>query len=64
MPIEGRSLAAPVDLRDLLRVGLDTDPDAVAVVAADLIEFARERVGYKAPEEVVFLDEIPVNPTG
>jgi acyl-CoA synthetase (AMP-forming)/AMP-acid ligase II len=30
----------------------------------DLIEFARERVGYKAPEEVVFLDEIPLNPTG
>lgn len=32
--------------------------------AHDLIEFARERVGYKAPEEVVFLDEMPVNPTG
>ena len=30
----------------------------------DLIEFARERIGYKAPEEVVFLDEMPVNPTG
>jgi acyl-coenzyme A synthetase/AMP-(fatty) acid ligase len=30
----------------------------------ELIEFARERVGYKAPEEVVFLDEMPVNPTG
>jgi long-chain acyl-CoA synthetase len=30
----------------------------------DLIEFARARVGYKAPEEVVFLDEMPVNPTG
>ena len=31
MPLEGRPLAAPVDLRDLLRVGLDTEPDAVAV---------------------------------
>ncbi len=30
----------------------------------ELIEFARERIGYKAPEEVVFLDEMPVNPTG
>jgi long-chain acyl-CoA synthetase len=30
----------------------------------DLVEFARERIGYKAPEEVVFLDEMPVNPTG
>ena len=32
--------------------------------AHDLIGFARERVGYKAPEEVVFLDELPINPTG
>jgi long-chain acyl-CoA synthetase len=30
----------------------------------ELIEFARARVGYKAPEEVVFLDEMPVNATG
>ena len=30
----------------------------------ELIEFARERIGYKAPEEVVFLHEMPVNPTG
>jgi long-chain acyl-CoA synthetase len=30
----------------------------------DLIDFARERVGYKAPEEIEFLDEIPLNPTG
>jgi len=27
-------------------------------------EFARAQVGYKAPEEIVFLDEIPLNPTG
>jgi acyl-CoA synthetase (AMP-forming)/AMP-acid ligase II len=32
--------------------------------AADLIVFCRDRVGYKAPEEVVFLDEMPLNPTG
>lgn len=31
---------------------------------ADLIAFCRERVGYKAPEEIVFLDEMPLNPTG
>lgn len=29
-----------------------------------LIEFARARVGYKAPEEVVFLEQMPLNPTG
>jgi acyl-CoA synthetase (AMP-forming)/AMP-acid ligase II len=32
--------------------------------SADLIVFARERIGYKAPEEVVFLAEMPLNPTG
>ncbi len=30
----------------------------------DLIRFARARVGYKAPEEIVFLDEMPLNATG
>ncbi|HEX3736695.1 MAG TPA: class I adenylate-forming enzyme family protein [Solirubrobacterales bacterium] len=32
--------------------------------AADLIVHCRERIGYKAPEEVVFLGEMPLNPTG
>ncbi len=32
--------------------------------SADLIRFCRERVGYKAPEEIVFLEEMPLNPTG
>lgn len=32
--------------------------------ARELIQFARERVGYKAPEEIVFLDVLPLNPTG
>ena len=31
---------------------------------ADLIVFCRERIGYKSPEEIVFLDEMPLNPTG
>jgi long-chain acyl-CoA synthetase len=31
---------------------------------ADLIAFCRERIGYKAPEEIVFIDEMPLNPTG
>ena len=31
---------------------------------ADLIRFCRERIGYKAPEEIVFLDEMPLNATG
>ena len=32
--------------------------------AADLIVHCRERIGYKAPEEIVFLDQMPLNPTG
>jgi len=30
----------------------------------DLIQFARARVGYKAPEEIVVLEAMPLNPTG
>ncbi len=30
----------------------------------DLVQFARARVGYKAPEEIIFLDEMPLNATG
>jgi acyl-CoA synthetase (AMP-forming)/AMP-acid ligase II len=32
--------------------------------SADLAVFCRERIGYKAPEEILFLDEMPLNPTG
>jgi len=32
--------------------------------ASELIAFAQERVGYKAPEEIEFLDTMPLNPTG
>ena len=32
--------------------------------ALELIRFARARVGYKAPEEVVFLKAMPLNATG
>jgi acyl-coenzyme A synthetase/AMP-(fatty) acid ligase len=30
----------------------------------ELIQFARSRVGYKAPEEIVVLDEMPLTATG
>lgn len=32
--------------------------------AAELIEFARQRVGYKAPDEIRFLSAMPMNATG
>jgi long-chain acyl-CoA synthetase len=37
---------------------------AEAPSRADLIVYCRDRIGYKAPEEIVFLDEMPLNPTG
>ena len=30
----------------------------------ELIQFARERIGYKAPEEIQVLDDMPINATG
>ena len=32
--------------------------------AGELIQFTKTRVGYKAPEEIVFLEKMPLNPTG
>jgi long-chain acyl-CoA synthetase len=52
--VHGENVRAYVTLR----------PDAPRPSSADVIVFCRERVGYKAPEEVVFLEEMPLNPTG
>src|SRR5262249_13591225 len=30
----------------------------------ELIQFARSKIGYKAPEEIVILDEMPLTATG
>ncbi|MEM7398958.1 MAG: class I adenylate-forming enzyme family protein [Pseudomonadota bacterium] len=53
-PIHGENVRAYVALREGSKI----------IIAQDLIQFARERVGYKAPEEIEFLLEIPLNPTG
>ncbi|MEM7224768.1 MAG: class I adenylate-forming enzyme family protein [Pseudomonadota bacterium] len=37
---------------------------ATAPPVLELIRFARDRIGYKAPEEVQVLDEMPLNATG
>ncbi len=52
--VHGENVRAYVTLR----------PGVPPPSSADLIVFCRDRVGYKAPEEVVFLDEMPLNPTG
>lgn len=52
--VHGENVRAYVTLRK----GAELPP------AQELIRFARARVGYKAPEEIVVLDEMPLNPTG
>jgi long-chain acyl-CoA synthetase len=47
-----------------VRAYVTLEEGAEAPSRADLIVFCRERIGYKAPEEIVFLDEMPLNPTG
>ena len=38
--------------------------DAEEPTSQDMVRFARERVGYKAPEHVFVLDDMPLNATG
>lgn len=52
--LHGERVRAYVTLRD----------DQPKPSAGDLIVFCRERIGYKAPEEIIFLKEIPLNPSG
>ena len=52
--MHGENVRAYIKLKD----------HAPQLTGHELIRFARARVGYKAPEEIVFLGEIPLNPTG
>jgi len=52
--VHGENVRAYVTLRE----------GAERPTAADLIVHCRERIGHKAPEEILFLDEMPLNPTG
>ncbi|HEX4530367.1 MAG TPA: class I adenylate-forming enzyme family protein [Acidimicrobiia bacterium] len=63
------SLVGVVGIRDAVhgenvRAYVTVKDGAEPPSSQELIDFARARVGYKAPEEVVFLDQMPVNPTG
>jgi long-chain acyl-CoA synthetase len=53
-PMHGENVRAYVTL------DLGTTPPKTQ----DLIQFARARVGYKAPEEIIVLDRMPLNATG
>ena len=61
--------AAIVGIHDLMhgenvRAYVTLKEDAVPPTALELIRFAHKRIGYKAPEEIEFLDEMPLNATG
>jgi len=47
-----------------VRAYVTLEKGAEAPSRADLIVFCRDRIGYKAPDEILFLDEMPLNPTG
>jgi long-chain acyl-CoA synthetase len=53
-PLHGENVRAYVTL----------DAAAPAPTMQDLIRFARARIGYKAPEEVIVLERMPLNATG
>jgi len=63
------ALAGAVGIHDTVhgenvRAYVTLEEGAEKPSSADLIVYCRERVGYKAPEEIVFLEEMPLNPTG
>jgi acyl-CoA synthetase (AMP-forming)/AMP-acid ligase II len=63
------ALAGAVGVHDTLhgenvRAYVTLAEDCQKPSAADLIVHCREQIGYKAPEEIVFLAEMPLNPTG
>ncbi|MCP9861024.1 hypothetical protein KBZ33_18460 [Cyanobium sp. Cruz-8D1] len=53
-PVHGENVRAYLTLR----------PDQPAPSEAELIAFARARVGYKAPEEIRVLEQLPLTPVG
>ncbi|MEB3264088.1 MAG: hypothetical protein VKJ66_06920 [Synechococcus sp.] len=53
-PVHGENVRAYITLR----------PDHPVPSEAELIAFARDRVGYKAPEEIRVLPELPLTPVG
>jgi acyl-coenzyme A synthetase/AMP-(fatty) acid ligase len=60
------AIAGVIGVRDLVhgenvRAYVTLKPDAPVPMEQELIDFARARVGYKAPEEVEFLAEMPLN---
>lgn len=53
-PAHGESVRAYVEVK----TGMEPPK------SGELIQFAKARVGYKAPEEIVIIEKMPLNPTG
>ena len=65
----GVAMAGVVGIHDLVhgenvRAYVTVEDGHPTPTSQELIDFARTRVGYKSPEEVVVLDELPLNATG
>ena len=52
--VHGENVRAYISLR----------PDVQPPTVAELIQFSKARVGYKAPDEIIVLDEMPLNAVG
>ncbi len=66
---EAVELAGAVGVHDVMhgenvRAFITLKEGASKPAIFDLIKFSRERIGYKAPDDIVILDEMPLNPTG
>jgi len=66
---EAVELAGVVGIHDVMhgenvRAFITVKEGARQPKVMELIKFARARVGYKAPEDIVILEEMPLNPTG
>ncbi len=64
--VESAGVIGMLDLThgENVRAYVALKPNAPRPKSMDLIQFARARVGYKTPEEIVFLDTMPLNATG
>lgn len=47
-----------------VRAYVEIKKDAETPKTGELIQFAKARVGYKAPEEIIIIEKMPLNPTG
>jgi long-chain acyl-CoA synthetase len=47
-----------------VRAYITSRPNVPRPTITELIQFSRARIGYKAPDEIFVLDQMPINATG